>query len=197
MRVGVEQKAAEAAKRVLDLRMYRFDMAAGMMDVPHPDGEAYKVSLEELIRMEKNYVSLFAGRTTQKEDLFSFNYIPTKANEKGEVIFRVSDDTGVVPATDLSGKPVMVEFEIDKTLINKYTKMSESENPDAGDSGFYYRMPAIATVKIINNLNTIATTRLPIAQFGVVAPLPEDIVQGGYQVKYHPATGAIQSVYKR
>jgi hypothetical protein len=197
IRVSAEKKAAEAAKRVLELRMHRFDMAAGMMDVPHPDGEAYKISREELIKMENNYVSLFAGRTTQKEDIYAFNFIPTKANGKGEVIFRISDEKGVVPATDLSGKPVMVEFEIEKTLIDKYQKMSESDNPAAGESGVYYRMPAMATVKILNDLNTIATARLPIAQFGTVAPLPEEVVQGGYQVKYHPETGAIKSVYRR
>jgi hypothetical protein len=75
MRVGVEQKAAEAAQRVLEARMNKYYLAAGMMDVPHPDGEAYAVSLEELNRMEKNYLSLFAGRTIQKKDIFSFNFI--------------------------------------------------------------------------------------------------------------------------
>jgi hypothetical protein len=168
-----------------------------MMDVPHPDGEAYKVSRDELIKMERDYVSLFAGRTTQKEDIFAYNFIPTKNNGKGEVIFRVSDENGVVPKTELSGRPVMIEFEVDKALIDKYNATSKSENPNAGESGVYYRMPAMATVRIIDNLNTIATARLPIAQFGVTAPLPEEVVQGGYQVKYHSETGAIKSVYKR
>ena len=147
---------------------------------------------------------MFAGRTTQKEDIFSFDYVPLKANGKGEVIFRVSDENGVVPAGDLYLRarrqrhgPVMIEFEIEKSLIDKYTALSKSDNPDAGESGLYYRMPAMATVKIINDMKTVSTARLPIAQFGVVAPLPENIVQGGYQVKYHAETGAIKSIYKR
>lgn len=197
MRVNFEQKAAEAANRILEARMHRYDMAAGMMDEFHPDGEAYKVSMEELKRIEKNYLSLFVGRTTQKSDIFVFDFIPTKANGKGEVIFRISDENGVVPASDLSGKPVMIEFETEKALLNKYIDLAKSENPEAGDSGVFYRMPGIATVKIINNLNIIATARFPIAQFGVVAPLPENIVLDGYQVKYHPETGAIKSIYKR
>ncbi|NQU50990.1 MAG: DUF4831 family protein [Bacteroidetes bacterium] len=197
VRVGAEQKAAEAAQRILDTRLNCYDMAAGRLDEFHPDGEAYKASLDELKKIEKNYLSLFVGRTTQKKDIFSFSYIPVKASGKGEVIFRISEENGVVSASDLSGKPVMVEFEVDKNLINKYTELSKSENPLAGKSGLYYRMPGMATVNIINELNIIASARLPIAQFGIVAPLPEDVVYGGFMVQYHIETGAIKSIYKR
>ncbi len=196
VRVGEDQKAAEAAKRVLDARLIRYDMVAGMMDEFHPDGEAYKVSLEELKQIEKNYLSLFVGRKTQKEDIFTFNYIPTKPSKNGDVIFRISGENGIVPATDLSGKPVMIEYEIESDLTDKYAELAKSENPEAGKSGIYYRMPGIATIKIVDELKTIATARLPIAQFGVVAPLPENVVNGGYMVKYHTETGAIESVYK-
>ncbi len=197
VRVGNDQKAAEAAQRVLDATMNRYDMVAGMMDEFHPDGEAYKISIEELKQIEKNYLSLFVGRKTQKNDIFTFNYIPAKPSKKGDVIFRISEDNGVVPATDLSGKPVMIEYEIEASLADKYTELAKSENPSAGESGVYYRMPGIATIKIIDQLKTVATARLPIAQFGVVVPLPENVVNGGYMVKYHSETGAIKSVYKR
>ena len=197
VRVSDDQKAAEAAQRVLNARLTRYDMVAGMMDEFHPDGEAYKISLEELKQIEKNYLSLFVGRKTQKADIFTFDYIPATPSKKGDVIFRISEDNGVVPADDLSGKPVMIEYEIETTLADKYTGFAESENPSAGKSGVYYRMPGIATIKIVDEMKTIATARLPIAQFGVVAPLPENVVNGGYMVKYHTETGAIKSVYKR
>jgi hypothetical protein len=197
IRVGPDQKAAEAAKRVLECRMNRYDMVAGMLDEFHPDGEAYKVSLNELKQIEENYLSLFVGHTTLKNDIFTFNFIPTKLTENGEVVFRISNEGGVVPADDLSGKPVMIEFEVEKAMMNKYTELAKSENPDAGKSGLFYRMPAMATVRIVDNLKTISTARLPIAQFGVVAPLPEKIVKGGYMIKYNTKTGAIKSVYKR
>ena len=196
-RIGADEKAAEAAQRILETRLNRYDMVAGMLDEFHPDGEAYKVSLEELKQIEKNYLSLFVGRTIQKDDIFSFDYFPTKASAKGEVIFRVSDENGVVPADDLSGKPVMVEFEVDKILINKYSDFAKSENPSAGASGLYYRMPGMATIKIVNALNTIASARLAIAQFGIVAPLPENVAYDSFIVKYHTETGAIKSIYKR
>jgi len=197
IRVSAEQKASEAAKKVLETRMNIYDMVAGMLDEFHPDGEAYKVSLEQLKEIEKNYLSLFTGRTTRKEDIFSFNYVPSKDAKIGEVIFRISNEKGIMPASDLSGKPVMVEFVTDENLTDKYADLAISENPDAGKNGIYYRMPGVVTVNILNDLNIISSARMTFAQFGEVAPLPEDLLEKGYVVRFHPETGAIKSVSKR
>ncbi len=197
VRVSTDQKMAEAAKRVLESRKAQYHMVSGMMDEFHPDGEAYKLSLKELKNIEKNYLSLFVGRTTSTEDVFSFDYMPTKVNAKGEVIFRISEENGIVPASDLSGKPVMIEFEADNNLIQNYTNLAKSDNPVAGESGVYYRMPGMATVKIINELKIIASARVPVAQFGVVASVPEEMLFGEYRVMFHPETGAIQSIVKK
>jgi hypothetical protein len=192
-RVSVEQKAAEAAQRVLDCRMNQYDLAALRIDGEYPDGKAYEVSLEELKRTEQNYIKLFVGRTTYKKEEYSFDYIPV-AKEKNAVVFRISDENGVVPASDLSGKPVMIEFDVESGLNQKYSAEASSENPDAGSSGIYYRMPGVAGIKISYELNTLATARATIAQFGVIAPFPEDLLGGAYAIEFHPETGAIKSV---
>ena len=197
IRVGIEQKAAEAAARILECRMNQYDMAAGMFDEFHPDGNAYKVSLEELKNTEKNYLSLFVGRTTFSSEKFSFDYIPISSTKKGEVIFRFSDEKGVVPASDLSGKPVIIEIEPEKNLTDKYSGLIPSENPSAGESGVFYRMPGVASIKIIQELKTIATVRTLIAQSGAVAPIPEELLYGEFAIEIHPETGAIKSVSKK
>ncbi|WP_319502116.1 DUF4831 family protein [uncultured Draconibacterium sp.] len=191
--VSVEQKAAEAAQRVLDCRMNQYDLAALRIDGEYPDGKAYEVSLEELKRTEQNYIKLFVGRTTYKTETYSFDYVPA-ANEKNAVIFRISDENGVVPASDLSGKPVMVEFEQVAGLLEKYQTEAASDNPDAGYDGVYYRMPGVANIKIIYELNNLASARATIAQFGTIAPVPEDLLGGNYSIEFHPETGAIKSV---
>ncbi len=193
-KVGVEQKAAQAAQRILDCRMNQYDMAAIMMDGEHPDGKAYQVSMDELKRIEKNYMTLFVGRTTFKKETYSFDYIPASKPASGQAIFRISDENGPVPASDLSGKPVIIEFEQTADLLKKYSAYAASENPAAGQNGVYYRMPGTAGVKIIHEMNVIATARATIAQFGVVAPLPEGLLNGNYSVEFHPETGAIKSV---
>ncbi len=197
VRVSDDQKMAEAAKRVLESRRMQYDMVSGMMDEFHPDGEAYKLSLKELKNIEKKYLSLFVGRTTYSEHVFSIDFVPGKAGNKGEVIFRISDENGVVPASDLSGKPVMIEFENEDALVQKASQLAKSDNPLAGESGVYYRIPGISNVKIINDLKVIATARIPVAQFGTVAPVPEDMLLGDYVIKFHPETGAIASIEKK
>ena len=155
-RVSPERKAAEAAERILECRLTKYHLAAGLMDEFHPDGEAYKVSLNELDRIEKDYLSLFVGRTVYQSEKFSFDFVPTAASERGEVVFRFSEDAGVLPASDLSGKPVTVRIEPEKELVSKFSGLAGSENPAAGESGVYYRMPAIANVSLIYELKTIA-----------------------------------------
>lgn len=196
-KVSIEQKAAEAAQRILDCRMNQYDLASLRIDGEYPDGKAYEVSLKELKRIEKNYIQLFVGRTSYKKESYSFDFVPTAKPAKGQVVFRISDENGVVPASDLSGKPVMIEFEQAAGLSQKYSAYAASENPAAGQKGVYYRMPGTATIKIIHEMNVIATTRATIAQFGVVAPLPEELLQGNYAVEFHSETGAVKAVTKK
>jgi hypothetical protein len=197
IRIGSEQKMAEAAKRVLDSRRFQYDIASGMMDEFHPDGEAYKVSLKELKKTEEDYTSLFVGKSKYQKGTFSFDYVPGKTPGKAEVLFRISNENGIVPSNDLSGRPVMIEFETDKNLVQKFTDGAKSENPNAGESGVYYRMPGQATIKIINDLNVIATTRATIAQFGEIAPVPEDVLYGDFEIRFHSETGAIKSIIRK
>lgn len=191
-----EQKISKAAQRVLESRRIQYEIAAGLLDEFHPDGEAYKVSLKELEKIENDYLSLFVGKSTYDKETFSFDYVP-KSGGKSEAIFRVSEENGIVPASDLSGKPVMIEFEIDKDLAQKYAGMVKSDNPNAGHNGVFYRLPGRATVKLISDMNVIATARITVAQFGAVAPVPEELLFGEYSIEYNQETGSIQSVIKK
>ncbi len=197
IRVSADQKASQAATRILKSRMTQYDMAAGLMDEFHPDGEAYKVSLRELKKIEKNYLSLFVGRTKFSDETFSFDFVPGASSEKGDVVFRFSDENGVVPSSDLSGKPVMLKVETEKNLTGKYSGLVKSENPSAGHNGIYYRMPGVANVSIVYELKTVSNARLTLAQFGAVAPVPDELLTGEYVIEFHPETGAIKSVTKK
>lgn len=192
IRVSTEQKAAEAAARVLESRLARYEMVAGLFDEFHPDGDAYDESLKQLQKIEADYLSLFTGHTSFSREDFSFDCVPGVSAEKGEVVFRISDENGVVPPSDLSGEPVMLMIEPEKTLTAKYAGALNPENHSAGASGVYYRMPGTAVINIVYRLKTLATARTAIAQFGHVAPVPEELLMGGYQIEFHPETGAIK-----
>jgi hypothetical protein len=194
IRVGMEQKVAEAAKRVLDCRMNQYDMAALLMDGEHPDGKAYEVSMKKLKEEEQNYLKLFVGRTTYKTEECSFDFVPESAGKSGQVAFRISDENGIVPASDLSGKPVQVEFDVASGLSSKYATKATPVEANAGTSGIYYRMPGVATVHLIYQMKELASMRTTIAQFGEVAPLSEYLLDGDYAIEFHPETGAVKSI---
>jgi hypothetical protein len=170
-------------------------MATGKMDEFHPDGDAYKVSLEILKTTEKNYVSLFTGRVLTDDQTFNFDYIP--ATTKGETVFRFTEEKGPVPTSDLSGKPVIAELAVEKALIDNYLDKSKSDNPNAGASGIYYRLPAIAALTLMQDMKPIATARFVMPQFGTVAPMPEELLTGGHAILYHSETGGIKSINKK
>lgn len=196
VKIPDEQKISKAAQRILECRRLQYEIAAGLVDEFHPDGEAYKASLKELKKIESDYLSLFVGKTTYDKGNFSFDYVP-KSGGKSEAIFRISEENGIVPAPDLTGKPVMIEFDIDKELAQKYSGMVKSDNPAAGQSGVFYRIPGRATVKLINDMNVVATARLTIAQFGAVAPVPEELLNGEYNIEFNQETGAIRTIQKK
>ncbi|MDD2380643.1 MAG: DUF4831 family protein [Mariniphaga sp.] len=196
VRISLERKAAAAAERILECRLTRFHMVAGLMDEFHPDGDAYVLSLKELERIENDYLSLFSGRTIRQTQLFSFDFVPVSSSDRGEVVFRFSEEKGVLPATDLSGKPVLLRVEPEKALVSKFSALARSENPAAGESGVFYRMPATVNISFLFETNTIATARSVMAQFGQVAPLPEELLFGDHTIEIHPETGAVKSIQK-
>lgn len=192
-----EQKAAEAAETILNLRNSRFSLLTNADDEPLPDGKSFEVMVEELGKMEKNYLALFIGKSTQKSFDFSFDYIPGSKTVKGDVVFRFSDNRGVLPKTDLSGRPIVIEMIKADDLASSQANLSNSNNPDAGKSGIFYRMPGQADIRILDGSTQLAGARAAIAQFGTVAPVPENYLDGNYKLEFFPTTGAIKSITEK
>lgn len=193
VKLSEEQKISKAAQRILECRRLQFEIAAGLVDELPPDGEAYKASLKELKKTEEDYMSLFVGKYKTAKKTFGFDYIP-KYDGKSEAVFRISEENGIVPASDLSGKPVMIEFDVEKELNQKFAEMAKSNNPAAGESGVYYRVPGKATIRLIHDMNVIATGRATIAQFGTVAAVTENLLLGNHALVWDPETGVISDI---
>jgi len=196
-RISLEQKAVQASERILDCRRMKFETAIGYVDVLPPDGKAYEASLKQLDQIEKEYLSLFTGKSKTEACRFSFEYIPAENTNKGEVIFRFSEEKGILDKSDLTGKPVLIEVVKVAGLTNRYERLKNSENPDAGMSGVYYRQPGMAEVRVVYELKVIASSRIPVSQFGVAAPVPEIFLNGTYSLEFHSSTGAIKNITRK
>ncbi|MDP3643702.1 MAG: DUF4831 family protein [Bacteroidota bacterium] len=191
-----EQKAAEAAETIFNLRNSRFALLTNADDEPLPDGKSFEVMTKELGKMEENYLALFIGKSAKEKYEFSFEFVPGEKTVKGEVFFRFNDDRGVLPKSDLSGRPIVIEVNKIENLASKQSGLSTSENPNAGKSGVYYRMPGMAEVRIMDGGTQLAGARLSIAQFGTTAPIPEDLLDGAYKLEFHTSSGAVKSILK-
>jgi hypothetical protein len=193
---SMDQKAAEAAETLFNLRNSRFALLTNADDEPLPDGKSFEVMTQELGKMEENYLALFIGKSSKETYEFSFDFVPGQKTAKGEVFFRFSDDRGVLPKSDLSGRPITIEVNKLENLASKQEGLSRSESPVAGKSGVYYRLPGMAEIRIMDGGTQLAGSRFSIAQFGSIAPLPEDLLEGNYRIEFHPQSGAIKSIIK-
>ncbi len=189
-----EQKAAEAAETIFNLRNSRFSLLTNADDEPLPDGKSFEVMADELGKMEENYVALFIGKTTKQTCEFSFDFVPGSKTVKGEVFFRFNEERGVLPKTDLSGRPIVIDVIKAENLAARQSGLSTSENPNAGKSGLYYRTPGMAEIRIMDGSAQLAGARAAIAQFGTIAPVPEDLLDGTYKLEFFPNTGAVKSI---
>jgi len=79
-------------------------------------------------------------------------------------------------------------------LSSKQSGLSASENPNAGKSGVFYRMPGMAEIRILDGSTQLAGARISIAQFGTTATVPEDLLDGTYHLEFSTNTGTIKSI---
>ena len=163
---SLEQKAAEAAQMIVRLREQRLQIVTGDTDATY-SGEAMRAAIDEMTRLEKEYMSMFVGYSDFEEQSMVFEVIPSAEKESQMyVAFRISDTAGLVPADNLSGKPVVME-------IVPQEVASPSAVP-AGMKGAYvnYMIPAVCTVKVKDGSDLLLQTRVPVYQLGRMSSLP-------------------------
>lgn len=167
----LEQKAAETAAMILKLRKQRLQIVTGDTDATY-SGEAMGAAIEELTRLENEYLTLFTGYSEKQPQHMTFEVIPDPAKENQMyVAFRMSEAGGLVPADNLSGKPVVMEI-----VPQAFAQPEVKDEKKSKDVGVYYRIPAACTVKLLDGMDLIFQTRVPIYQLGQESSLPVNMV---------------------
>ena len=161
---SLEQKAAETAATILDLRRQRLQIVTGDTDATY-SGEAMGAAIGELARLEQEYMTLFVGYSEFQTQKMRFDVVPEAARENQMYIaFRISDKSGLVPADDMTGRPVVMEIQ-----TQAFEKVQAG-----GQKGevVHYRIPAVCTVKIKNGADLLLQSRVPVYQLGQESSLP-------------------------
>jgi hypothetical protein len=162
----LEQKAAETAFTILDLRRQRLQIVTGDTDATY-SGVAMGAAIDELARLEEEYLTLFTGYSEFQTQKMKFDVVPEAGRENQLYIaFRISDKNGLVPADDMTGRPVVME------IASQNFEQPETEAVKSKGELVHYRIPAVSTVKIKNGAELLLQSRIPIYQLGQESSLP-------------------------
>lgn len=154
---SAEKKAAETAATIFKLRSMRMAIVTGDTDATY-SGEAMEAAIKELLRMEDEYMSLFYGTTVESVQTINFDVVP-KADRRDHkyVAFRLSESEGLLPSSDLSGRPIVLDLDLDDLVATPAS---------SGKDGIMYRVPRTATARVYDGAQMLMQTRIPMYQFG-------------------------------
>jgi len=164
-----EQKAEEAASFIFMIREKRFELLTGMADY-YPEGKALKVAIEELNRLENEYLDLFIGKRYSSTYSAIYEFVPTeKYLNQPNILFRFSEEKGVLPANDLSGRPIIIELE---KVNQKYNFSDLNKTNSLNSDNLFYRLPVLTQINVNDGGSLIASRKVNINQFGEVILFP-------------------------
>ncbi len=159
---SLEDKARQAADFIFSLRKKRVEFLT--VDFDHTlDGVGLKAALAEIDRLEKAYLELFLGKEFVRVHHSSFEYVPT-GEEESAILFRFSQQKGVVAASDLSGSPFMIEVKPQSPSISLELPLGEGKKGDVESQYLFYRIPNYVWVKIGDGRNEMFTGRFKVFQ---------------------------------
>jgi hypothetical protein len=192
----IEDKAREAADYLFRLRQKRAYTILSPSDGVPEDGKGYEIFVQQVEKIEKEYVSLFLGKTFKSEHEFTISFTPGLESVKSEVLFRFSDEKGFLPKSDISGRPVTIDLSKDQKQYSSVESIYQPTGSSSGRSGLFYRIPVNASLTISEGFNLLYTGRLPVAQFGFISPIPELLINENTSITFDRITGAISNCVK-
>ncbi|MCW3805991.1 DUF4831 family protein [Plebeiibacterium marinum] len=186
--------AQEAANMIYKIRNNRIDLLSGELENLPPDGKAYKTVLEELNKLEKDFVSLFSGKKISFTKKETFLVIPDPISSyNNHVICRFSKQKGIVDPMDITGTPIY--FKLNAATFKKLENKATEPNKNPIKNGLFYCLPGTASIQIIDKNKEISSKNVSLAQYGQVVSMPASILeQEKVVIKICPVTGALISI---
>jgi hypothetical protein len=168
-----DQLAERAARALLELREGRHLILTGEATV-FPQHEA---AINEINRLEKEYLSLFAGKTWSEQVNMKVYFTPDGGKVDGvETLFRLSDVRGVTNSSDASATPVTIALVPAGKTRPLHTSGDIQLLGSDGFQGLTYRIPEVAEVTIKHGNSTLLRTRTIVHQLGQKVLIPENVL---------------------
>lgn len=200
LRAGSKTKQAELiSKQIFLLRETRNNILTGEADNMPPDGNAYKLVMDNLDLQEKALTSMFIGTETTEIVSKSFTILPTSKDIENEIVFRFSTKLGFVASNDMAGAPVTLSLKSlepagePQILSPKEQKALEEKFA----KGIIYNIPAKAELKIKFANKSWVDKDIDVIQYGkqeVLIPKMFDNNKLPIKVIFFPEMGAIKQI---
>lgn len=195
---SLAKRAELAAARIFELRQSRNDIITGNADQMPSDGQAMKLALERIDRLEAALTAMFAGTRQTSTSVRTFTVVPDGDDEERHIAGRLSATSGPVESDDLTGMPLYVDVRVTERGELPLTEKGETRRLPKG--ALAYRIPGMAEVTVTAGGRTVATARMPLAQAGTVFGLEPDVFTDKKAPAYaifDPATGALRELGTR
>jgi hypothetical protein len=156
-----------------------------------PDGKSLEIILKEFDQMEKNYLSLFMGKSETREIKKLVRCLPLKADES-VVAFRFSEKEGIVDPKNVSAIAYFLK------LTDVVVPASNSIQTTGEALAIYYRVPAVAQLQLLKGKEELLSLQTIVPQLGETKRFPIDvIVNEGLKLEFYPQFGSLKSVQKK
>ena len=168
---SLERKAEDAADFIINVRTKRFEIETGVGEDPavFPNGDAMTIAIRELNKLENEYLSMFIGKVLTRKFTQSFIITPSGKSEI-KTIIKFSDKEGILPANSVQGENVSIEFS--PSGNTDLLKKNLLQSPDDKLNTLYYRIPEVASVKLLQNEKLFYEGRMTLYQAGSMMSLP-------------------------
>ena len=186
--------AEETAFAIYRLRQQRMSLLNGEAQSHLPDAESYAAVLARLDEVERQYVSLFAGKEVRQKVVRYFELVPDRFTPAGTVLFRFSTQKGFLDVMDLNGTPVYADVTIHNDQRLSELPATSKQRKQSPLTGLRYVLPGRVTVKVIDRNIPMAEATVDCAQTGQVATLPPAMAAPGLVLRFDTTTGAMLTV---
>lgn len=163
---SLEKKAEEAANTIFSLREKRMQIITGDTDATF-SGNALQAAIDEITRLEQQYLNLFFGAKAVFTQTKTFDVVPSANAKQTHTICRISDSQGLVSATNGQGRALNLEISAEQLTAPVAASGKGRENVTV-----YYRVPAVANCRISDNGAVVAESRIPVYQLGEKVAMP-------------------------
>jgi hypothetical protein len=179
----------EAVSEIFRIRSERVKMLSSESELP--DGKSLEIILKEFDQMEKNYLSLFMGKSETREVKRVVTCMPGKADEQ-VVAFRFSEKEGLTDPKNVAAIAYFLK------MTNVVVAASNTMDASGEAKAIYYRVPAIAQLQLLKGKEELISLQTIVPQLGETKRFPIDIIANeGLILEFYPQFGSLKSVRKK